>query len=309
MAAPRSFFDSELLARLAKLELTARRVVDGFLSGHNRSTRHGFSVEFVEHREYGPGDDLRHLDWKVLGRQDRLMVKRYEEETNINVLLLLDVSASMGYLPPASAGSGRTKFETAAYTAAALSHLLARQRDAVGLCLFDEGVRVMLPPSARRIAVAHIASQLAGAETRRKTDLEEVVRRAAGEVGRRSLFVILSDLFVPPESARAALKFLHARGHDAIVLHTLDPAELTFPFRSNTLFRSLEDPGELLVEPRRLRTRYLEALQGFLEEVRRECRSLAYDYQLLDAGEPLAPALASLMAARARRRKIVRGRR
>jgi uncharacterized protein (DUF58 family) len=293
------------LARISRLELTARRVVDGFLSGMNRSSRHGFSVEFVEHREYGPGDDLRHLDWKVLGRLDRLMIKRYEEETNITALILLDVSASMAY-GSAATGAGRSKFETGAYAAAALAYLLSRQRDAVGLCLFDEGVRAMLPPSARRIAVANIVSRMAGAEPRSKTDLESVIRRAAAEIGRRSLFIILSDLFVSTDSIRGALKFLHARGHDAIVLHTLDPAELSFPFRANTLFRSMEDPRELLVEPKRLRKRYLEALERFLADVRRECRSVAFDYQLLDAGEPLAPALASLMAARLRRRKVVR---
>jgi len=301
MAAPSSYFDSDLITRLARLELTARRVVDGFLSGHNRSNRHGFSVEFVEHREYGPGDDLRHLDWKVWGRLDRLMVKRYEEETNITALLLLDVSASMAYR------SGElSKFETGAYATAALAYLLARQRGAVGLCLFDEGVRAMIPPSARRITVSNIARRLIGMAPQSKTQLEEVVRRVAAEVRRRSLFIILSDLFVPLESIRSSLKFLHARGHDLILLHTLDPAELTFPFRANTLFRSLEDRSELLVEPRRLRKRYMDVLQEFLEDVRRECRGVAYDYQLLDAGEPLAPAIGSLMAARARRRKLVR---
>jgi uncharacterized protein (DUF58 family) len=302
MAAPASYFDSELIARIARLELTARRVVDGFLSGRNRSSRHGFSVEFVEHREYNPGDDLRHIDWKVWGRMDRLMVKRYEEETNITALLILDSSASMGYR-----SGERSKFETGAYTAAALAYLLSRQRDAVGLCLFDQAVREMVAPSARRIAVANIAARMVGAAPRSKTDLEEVVRRAAAEVGRRSLFIIISDLFVPVESIRRTLKFLHARGHDCILLHTLDPAEVQFPFRSNTLFRSLEDRSELLVEPRRLRQRYLQALAKFLEDVRRECQSVAYDYQLLDASEPLAPALAALMAARARRRKLVRG--
>jgi uncharacterized protein (DUF58 family) len=302
MAERKSYFDSELIARIARLELTARRVVDGFLSGHNRSSRHGFSVEFVEHREYGPGDDLRHIDWKVWGRLDRLMIKRYEEETNITALLLLDASGSMGYR-----SGERTKFETGAYAAAALAYLLSRQRDSVGLCLFDSGVREMVVPSARRIAVANIASRLLGAAPRQKTDLLEVVRRAAAEVGRRSLFIIISDLFVSLESLRSALKFLHARGHDVVLLHTLDPAELEFPFKSNTLFRSMENTQELLVEPRRLRRLYLEALSGFLEAVKRECQSVAYDYQLLDAGEPLAPALAALMAARARRRKIVRG--
>jgi len=301
-AKPKKFFDPELMARIARMELTARRIVDGFLTGHNRSSRHGFSVEFVEHREYGPGDDLRHLDWKVLGRLDRLMIKRFEEETNITAVILLDASASMAY-----ASDALSKFEIGAYAAAGLSHLLSTQRDAVGLAIFDEGIRQYCPPSARRIAVANIVARLSGSVPQAKTDLAAVVKRAAGEVRRRSLFILISDLFVPFESVQGALKFLHARGHDALVLQTLDPAELKFPFRSNTLFRSLEDPRELLVEPRRLREAYIEALNAFLENVRKECEANAYDYQLLDSGEPLGPALAMLMAVRARRRKLVRG--
>jgi uncharacterized protein (DUF58 family) len=302
MPARASFFDSDLIARIGRLELTARRIVDGFLSGKNRSNRHGFSVEFVDHREYGPGDDTRHIDWKVWGRQDRLMVKRYEEETNITAMLLLDASGSMGYR-----SGGRTKFETAAFAAAALAYLLSRQRDAVGLVLFDDGVREMVRPSARRIAVANIAARMLGAEPRSKTDLGEVVRRVAAEVRRRCLFILLSDLFAPMDGVRSALKTLQARGHDAIVLHTLDPAELEFPFRANTLFKSMEDDRELLAEPARLRRRYLDALFRFLDDIRRECHATAFDYQLLDSSEPLGPALASLMAARARRRKTVRG--
>ncbi len=304
MPAPRSYFDSDLIARIARLELTARRVVDGFLSGRNRSSRHGFSVEFVDHREYEPGDDLRHIDWKVLGRLDRLMVKRYEEETNITAMFLLDASASMTYRSP---GAARSKFETAAYVVAALAYLLSHQRDAAGLVIFDEGVREVVKPSARRMAVASIAARLAGTEPRAKTDIATVVRRAAAEAERRSLFILASDLLAPVDGLAAALKLLHARGHDAIVLQVLDPAELEFPFRSNTLFRSLEDGNELLVEPARLRKRYLEALFAFLDSVRKECHAVAYDYRLLDTAEPLGPAMASLIAARAARRKTVRG--
>ena len=307
MPGPKSFYDSDLIARLGQLEITARRVVDGFLSGQNRSVRHGFSVEFVEHRQYNPGDDLRHLDWKVLGRQDRLMIKRFEEETNITAMILLDGSASMGYGVGGNCALRRTKFETAAFACAGLSYLLSRQRDAVGLCIFDEAPRVLMAPSARRMQVASIVAQLEGTQPRSKTDFEAVVRRAAGEVRRRSLFIVLSDLLSPLEGIERGLRFLNARGHDAIVLQVLDPDELRFPFRGNTLFRSLEDSREIQVEPRRLRERYLTALRGFLDSVEAACRHAAYDYALLDSEEPLGPALASLMAARARRRKLVRG--
>jgi len=179
MASERKFFDADLIARIARLELTARRIVDGFLSGKNRSTRHGFSVEFVEHREYAPGDDLRHLDWKVLGRMDRYYIKRYEEETNITAMILLDSSRSMLY------GSGSTtKFELGAFAACALSHLLHRQRDAVGLVLFDTDVRIFVPPSAKRTAVANVMAKLVGTEPQGKTGFEGMIRRISHDIPR-----------------------------------------------------------------------------------------------------------------------------
>jgi uncharacterized protein (DUF58 family) len=301
MTSRAAFFDSELLSRLSRLELTTHRIVDGFLAGKNRSSRHGFSVEFVEHREYAPGDDLRHLDWKVLGRMDRYYIKRYEEETNITAVLLVDASASMTY------GSGKlSKFETAAVTAAALGYLLNRQRDAVGLGLFDSEVRGFLPPSARLARLSSIVARLQGCEPRGKSAFETVLQRVSGDLPRRCLFILLSDFFVPLEELRAGLKFLHFHGHDAVVLQTLDPAERTFPFSSNVLFRGLEDGRQLLTEPQRLRQRYLEVLAAFLAEVRRACEACAYDYQLLDTSEPLAPALAALLSARSRRRRFVR---
>ena len=162
------FFDSELIARLSRLELVAKRIVDGFLAGKNKSSRHGFSVEFVEHREYVPGDDLRHLDWKVLGRMDRYYIKRYEEETNITALLVLDASASMTY------GSGTlSKFEVGATAAAALGHLLHRQRDAVGLAVHDQTLKEFVPPSAKTLALASIAARLQGLEPEGKTRFQE----------------------------------------------------------------------------------------------------------------------------------------
>jgi uncharacterized protein (DUF58 family) len=292
------FFDPELLARLSRLELTARRMVDGFLAGKNRSNRHGFSVEFVEHREYSPGDDLRHLDWKVLGRMDRLYVKRYEEETNITAVLVLDTSGSMTY------GSGAmTKFELGAYAASALGYLLHRQRDAVGLVLHDSEIRAFLPPSAKQVAIASIAAKLQGITPSGKTGFEDILTRVAHDLPRRCLFILVSDFFVPVEKFVEGIKFLDHHGHDAIVLQTLDEAELTFPFRSNTLFRGLEDSREMLTEPHRLRTRYLDVLGRFLETVRKECASCAFDHELLSTGKPLAPILSTLLAARSRRRK------
>ncbi len=297
-----AFFDSDLIARISRLELTARRIVDGFLSGKNRSTRHGFSVEFVEHREYCPGDDLRHLDWKVLGRMDRYYIKRYEEETNITAVVLLDSSGSMTY-----GSGGVSKFELGAYAASALSYLLHRQRDAVGLALFDSEVRAFVPPSVKRTAIANIASKLVGMEPRGKTGFDDVIRRVAHDVPRRSLYILVSDFFIPVESFSAGVKFLAHEGNDVIVLQTLDEAERTFPFRQNTLFRGLEDRRELLTEPHRLRARYIEALTRFLDQVKQAVTACAFDYQLLTTGEDLGPALSALLAARARRRPLAKG--
>lgn len=297
MSGDRKFFNPELIARIARLELTARRIVDGFLSGKNRSTRHGFSVEFVEHREYAPGDDLRHLDWKVLGRMDRYYIKRYEEETNITAMILLDASGSMTY----SSGSV-SKFELGAYAACALGYLLHRQRDAVGLALFDTDIRAFVPPSVKRTAVANLTAKLVGTAPRGKTGFGDMMHRVSHDVPRRSLYILISDLFVSTESFAAAINFLEHQGNDVIVLHTLDEAERTFPFRQNTLFRGLEDQRELLTEPHRLRVRYLDALEQFLAAVRKTVTASAFDYQLLSSTGELAPALSALLALRARRR-------
>lgn len=295
------FFDSELIARLTRMELTARRIVDGFLAGKNRSSRHGFSVEFVEHREYSPGDDLRHLDWKVLGRMDRYYIKRYEEETNITALLLLDSSASMTYR------SGEvSKFEIAATAATALAYLLNRQRDAVGLALFDSELRAYLPPSVKGASLVNLIAKLRGAEPRGKSAFDEVVQRAALELPRRSMVIALSDFFVPLEEIEHGLNSLYYQGHEAILLQTLDDAERAFPFSNNILFRGLEDRRQVHVEPRRLRQRYLEIFGQFLADLKRLSERCAFDYQLLSTADPIGPALASLLAERGQRQRIVR---
>jgi uncharacterized protein (DUF58 family) len=301
MARPDGFFDADLIARISRQELTARRLVNGFLAGKNRSNRHGHSVEFVEHREYSPGDDLRHLDWKVLGRMDRYYIKRYEEETNITAVLLVDASGSMTY------GSGAmSKFELAAYAASALAYLLSRQRDAVGVALFDTEVRAFVPPSAKRVTVANIARQLIDSEPRGKTGLSRIVEQVSHDLPRRCLFIILSDFLVPAENVVETVKYLDVHGHDAIIVQTLDGAERTFPFGANVLFRGLEDKRELMTEPRRLRARYLELLEAHLAAIRQAAERVAYDYVLLSTDESIAPVLATALAARADNRAIVR---
>jgi uncharacterized protein (DUF58 family) len=281
--------------------VTARRIVDGFLAGKNKSNRYGFSVEFVEHREYSPGDDLRHLDWKVLGRLDRYYIKRYEEETNITAMLVLDTSASMNY----SSGT-LTKFEVAATAASALGHLFNRQRDAVGLALFADELQAFQPPSVRVASLAGLVARLQEAVPQGKTGLESALQRVVREVSRRCLVVILSDLFMEPKELASCLQFLQYHGHEAVVLQVLDDAELTFPFRKNTLFRGLEDAREYLTEPHRLRTRYLDKLEEFLGAIRKTCEASAFDYQLINTHEDLGQTLATLVAQRNRRQRVTR---
>lgn len=304
---PERFFDPDLAARLSRAELTVQRIVDGFLAGKNRSSRHGYSVEFVEHREYAPGDDLRHLDWKVLGRMDRYYIKRYEEETNITAVLLVDSSASMHYSGPEA--GGRTKFEAAATAAAALGYLLNRQRDAVALALFDEELRAYVPPSVRLTSLANIITRLSETVPQKKSTLRPVIERLTPELPGRCLFILVSDFFVPTEEVEATLRLLRFQGHDVLALHVLDRAEKEFPFRTNMLFRGLEDDRRLLAEPQRLRTQYLAAMDEFITRVRKACEENAFDYELLVGGEPLGAALAALLAARARRKRVTqRGR-
>ena len=297
------FFDSELIARLSRLEIVAKRIVDGFLAGKNRSSRHGFSVEFVEPREYVPGDDLRHLDWKVLGRMDRYYIKRYEEETNITAVLVLDASKSMTYRAeqfsdPDAESKGLNKFEIAATSAAGLGYLLHRQRDAVGLIVHDSEMRTFVPPSSKVLGLANIVSKLRGLQPEGKTALKPVLERAVRELPRRCLFILLSDFFVSADEVEDSLKFLRFRGHDAVVLQTLDDAEMKFPFDSNILFRGLEDGRELLTEPQRLREQYLEVLDEFLRSVRKSTERHGFDYQLLTNGESISAALAGLISRR-----------
>ena len=293
------FLEPKLLRALAHLPLTSRRVVDGAMTGSHRSPMKGYSTEFADHREYVKGDDLKHLDWKVYSRTERYYIKRYEEETNITSILIVDSSASM------TLGTGKwTKFEAAATAASTLGYLLNRQRDAVGLALFDEELRAFHSPSVRLASLAGLIAKLNEVRPKGETGLLSTVQRVSMETSHRSLVILISDLFLPSSELSAALQFLQFHGHEAIVLHVLDDAELTFPFGENTLFRGLEDGKELLAEPQRLRERYLQQIDGFLKDVRKTCDTFAFDYQLVNTHDSLSTTLATLLALRNRRRPL-----
>ncbi|MEX0586311.1 MAG: DUF58 domain-containing protein [Pirellulales bacterium] len=304
--AGRNYFDPETLDKIARLDLRARLVVEGFITGLHKSPYHGFAVEFATHREYCPGDEIKHIDWKVWSKTDRLYIKEYEEETNLRCTIVLDTSKSMAYDGKDAAGYGRTgmsKFDYAATAAACLAHLLQHQQDAVGLVTFDNKIVHNLPasthPSHRKLLV-HTLQQTVPSEA---SDVGDVFRDLAQQISRRGMVVILSDLFVDLPTLRESLRQLRHRKHDVIVLQIMHKHELTFPFEDNTLFRGMEVLRELHTEPRALRKAYLEVVDRFLAEVRRVCASNGIDHVLVSTKDSLSVVLSSYLAARQKTRR------
>ena len=283
----------EAIKKISRLELRARYVVEGFLAGMHRSPYFGQSVEFLQHREYTPGDDPRFVDWKVWARQDRLCVKQFEEDTNLRATLLVDVSASMRY------GRGPLdKYEYACTLAACLAYLILRQQDAVGCLAFDEQARSVVPQRTRRNHLDSVIQALDAASAANKTDVYEILRTAAETYPRRGLMVLVSDLLVEREGLFRGLRLLRSRGHDVLVFHVLDDDEIDFDFKGPTRFEGLESPLHLSCNPRALREGYLAALRAYLEEVRRGCARNNSDYALLRTSQPLDAALASYLSHR-----------
>lgn len=291
--------DPETVARLKGLELRARYIVDGYLSGQHRSPYRGQSVEFAQHREYAAGDDLRYVDWKVFGKTDRVYLKQFEAETNLFCYLMLDASESMQYRHPRSVMS---KFEFAQCLAAALAYLVMRQRDSVGLATFDDQVRQLVAASNNPARLDHLLHVMEQADTQGKSDLGRSIEQFAGRLQRRGVVVVLSDLLGGLDALRTGLARLRHERHEVIVVQVLDPAELEFPFERATLFRGMESLPEVIVEPHGVRTAYLAALAKFLEQVQSCCREGQVDYQLARTDSTLDAPLRRLLTARAQRR-------
>jgi uncharacterized protein (DUF58 family) len=291
-----NYLDPKILATVRNLELRARLVVEGYLSGMHRSPHHGFAVEFAQHREYVPGDDIKHIDWKVYGRTERFYLKQYEQDTNLVCWLLVDASESMRY------GSGPfTKFDYAATAAASLAYLIVQQSDSVGLATFDDAVRSFLRPSGQPSHLKELMRLLSPGPTKEKTRLGNTLHDLAGRIRGRGLILLFSDLFDEPAEILAGLKHLRYQRHDVVVFHVLDRAELEFPFRESTLFRGLEVPAELLTDPRGVRQGYLDELNAFVSEVKHGCRGQNVDYVPLPTDANLGIALAGYLSRRSSR--------
>jgi len=289
------------LARLEGLELKARLIVEGYVSGLHASPFHGFSIEFAEHREYVPGDDLRYVDWKVFGKSDRYYLKQYEEETNFACYLLLDTSASMQYRSPEAPLS---KLDYAKCVAAAISYLVLKQQDSVGLATFDEGVRQFTRASSQPSHLKLLCHQLEQAGPLGETALGPIFHDLAERIRKRGVIVVLSDFFDDVASLALGLKHFRHRRHDVVCLQIIDPAEQEFPFQDPVLFRGLEQEPDTMTDPKALRRAYQAEFEHFLAELRGQCRDLRMDYTLLRTDRPLDVALTGFLAHRSRSRPL-----
>jgi uncharacterized protein (DUF58 family) len=295
MPAEARFLDPAVVARLGTIDLKARTIVEGFLTGLHRSPYKGFSVEFAEYRQYLPGDDLATLDWKVYARSDRHFVKKFEEETNLVCHILLDVSRSMAY-----GSRGITKVEYGSYLAAALAYLMNRQRDAVGLVSFDETIVSMLPPSARGGHLRAILVALERLKIGRKTNVAKPLTDLAVTVRKRGLVVLISDLLDDADRVIEGLKRFTHHGADVMVFHVLDPDELTFPFEQAARFRDMETSDEVLAVPSSIRDDYLSRVRELKDLYKRELGLAGIDYCELDTSTPLELGLMSYLMTRRR---------
>ena len=290
-----NFLDPSVLAGLSNLELRARVVVEGFLSGLHKSPNRGFSVEFNDYRHYQRGDDMRHVDWKLYARSDKLYIKQYEDETNVRCVILLDTSASMAY-----SSGGISKLNYGITLASALSYFIMRQRDAVGLITFDDEVQNYLPAKCRRPHLMQILRTLAQVESGKKTDVVKPLTDLAASLNKKSFVILISDMLDDEERIINTLQNLRGMGNDVITFQIMDDAELNFPFNEASEFIDMEDDESYITSPAAIRKAYLENLNEFLSYCRKQCQSSGVDYCLLNTAEPLDEALSNYMAKRAK---------
>jgi uncharacterized protein (DUF58 family) len=289
------FLDPRTLARLAGLKLRARHIVEGYVAGLHRSPFQGFSIEFAEHREYAPGDDLRYVDWKVFGRTDKVYLKQYEDETNLVCYIVLDVSESMQYRGPRSPLS---KLEYAQCIAASLAWLVLAQQDSVALATFDTEVRAYVRPSSSPAQLQQLLGVLEAGGGPRKTATGPIFHDLAERLKKRGVVLILSDLFDDVSSMMAGLKHYRHRRHDVILFQILDPAELDFPFHGPTMFKGMEQMPEVLADPRSLRQAYLREFGAFLRGVQSAALAQQMDHRVIRTDQNLGLALSGYLASR-----------
>lgn len=295
MLSERENFDPRKLAGLQGLELRARHIVDGYLSGRHRGAHRGYAVEFAEHRDYAPGDDLRYLDWKAFGKTDRLYLKQHEEETSLYCYLLVDTSASMAYQGP---GAPLSKWEFAQCLAIALAYVVLSQQDQVALALFDHRISQWVPASSHPAQLKRLIDLLDNSSPRGESDLPTAMRQFARQSKKRGVVFVISDLFGNIPAISAGLKHLRFKRHDVTALHILDPAEIEFPFDRAAKFVDLELGQGTVVDPLEVRTSYRREVETYLSTVKESLRAARLDYVLLRTDEPFDTPVAELFATR-----------
>ncbi len=298
MQASHKYLEPAALSRLGGMELVARLVVEGFITGLHKSPYQGFSVEFAEHRQYMPGDEIRYIDWKVFGKSDRYYIKKFEEETNLRAYILLDTSASMNFSQGNTKRKTLTKFEYGCYLAASLTYLMLKQRDSVGLAIFDTNITEYIPPRGAATHLRAILSALEGAQPGNETNLSRLFHELAKRIVRRGLVIVISDLLDEPAEVISALKYLRHQKHEVIVFHLLDRDELTFPYEGSVVFRDLETGQTLSTQANTLKAAYLERLNEFIQSYRRGCGASLIDYVQMDTSTPFDYALSAYLSHR-----------
>ena len=290
---PRRFFHPATIARIARLDLRARQLVEGFITGMHKSPFFGHSVEFVQHRDYVPGDDIRYLDWKVWSKTDRFYIKQFEAETNLRCTFVVDVSESMQY------GRGPlNKYEYACTIAACLAYVVIRQQDSAGLITFDDHVRQILPARSAQNHLEAIVKAMDISRPRQKTDLNKIFRRVAETLPSRGMVVIVSDFLADREPLLKGVEMLRHRKHDVLAFHVMDDDEMEFPFAGTTRFEGMEEMPNLVCDPRALRDGYLEALNEYLDDVRRGLTRIGVDYAMVRTSDYLDAVLSKFITAR-----------
>lgn len=289
------FLDPSVVSNIDNMMLRARLVVEGFIAGLHKSPYHGFSVEFAEHRQYMPGDPLKHVDWKVYGKTDRFYIKEYEEETNLKAYLLLDTSASMKY-----ASDQITKIEYSSYLAASLAYLMMKQQDAVGLLTFDTKIQRYIPPRTIKSHLHILLKELDKLQASNETNVAPTFHELAERIKRRGLIIIISDLFDDPESVMNGLKHFRHKKHEVIVFHVLDEYEIKFPFKKEAIFKDMETGEELLTQPWGVRKEYRRRLEAMRNFYRRNCREHHIDYVPINTSMPFDKSLIEYLNKRSR---------
>ncbi len=283
----RKYLDPKVVSKLGNLELIARLVVEGFIVGLHKSPYHGFSVEFSEHRQYAPGDETRYIDWKVYGRTDRYFIKQFEEETNLRAYIILDASRSMAY----SSTGNITKFEYACYLASALSYLMMMQRDAVGLVVYDEGIRKFLPPRSVRSYLDVILSELERTEPGNRTNTAKSLHLVAERIKRRGLVIVLSDLLDDQDEVISAFKHFKHKKNEVIVFQILDPMERSFNFSADAVFKDMETFEKIMTQSLYIQKDYQRVFDEFIKRYRLECLINGIDYEIMDTATSFDVAL------------------